>query len=135
MAIFDVLLPLLQRRFPDRGVRLEDGDDPRIIIPAQHPEVGEIRIKEHAGGAILYAGRFTHGHFDGHPRPRDSVSRAERDQNIAEDVTFFLEEMFSDRIVLWGSHERGGGWRRIDYAGMTPARGVTEYVWSGPRNI
>jgi hypothetical protein len=50
---------------------------------------------------------------------------------VAEEVVEFLEELFADRLVLWGSQAGGGGWYPrtpdTDRAGE-PGR----YVWSGP---
>jgi hypothetical protein len=77
-----------------------------------------------------FLGRFTHGHFSNY----DKIPTAEKEKIIAEDVVRFLEDLFADRIVMWGSHRGMGGWHPIDSHSLV-SHGRKEYVWSGPRNI
>jgi hypothetical protein len=52
---------------------------------------------------------------------------------ISENVADFLEKLFSDKVVLWGSHKGGGGWRVVDPDTVDIRKHEKEYVWSGPR--
>jgi hypothetical protein len=48
-------------------------------------------------------------------------------------VVSFLEELFADRVVLWGSHKGGGGWYNVSEASAASwAEGEKKFVWSGP---
>ena len=130
MAILDTLLPMLMGRFPQAGIRLESGEPRRATIPAAHPDVGEIVLQDDGHEITAFIGRFTHSHFSNY----DDIPESEKEQVIAEDVAQFLEDLFADRVVMWGSHDSGGGWRSIDY-GDAPQPKRNEYVWTGPRNV
>jgi hypothetical protein len=129
-AISDTLFPMLRERFPDRGMRLESRPEPCAIFPAVHQDVGDIEVCDDGDEVTVYAGKFTHGHFSNY----NELSQTEKAQIISADVVEFLDAVFSDQVVFWGSHEGGGGWHRIDIGPYEdPEAG--EYVWSGPRNV
>ena len=128
--IRDYLLPLLTERFPDRFVAAEPGVEPCVTFPAKHPQVGDVQIQDEGYEITLVAGNFTHGHFSNY----DDIPVEEKEKRIAEDVADFLDKLFSDEVVLWGSHEGGGGWRLVDRSSSDRPKHRNEYVWSGPRN-
>ncbi len=128
MAIFDTLLPMLTVRFPNAGVRIERGERLRAIIPAAHPDVGDIMFQDDGDEVTVYAGNFTHGHFANY----DAISDEQKAKLISEDVVDFLDAVFADKVAFWGSHKCGGGWRRLDI-GPQKQPEAAEYVWSGPR--
>jgi len=78
-------------------------------------------------------GKFTHTHFASHDR---SFAPAESAERIAQDVVAFLDDLFADRIELFGSRHGSGGYRRR----RNKRRGFISrllfgrqsYVWSGP---
>jgi hypothetical protein len=123
-----VLMPELQKRFPERGLRIGSAPEACAVFPALHPEVGDILIYDDGDELTLVAGKFTHGHFASYD---DSLSDDKRADRIVDEVVSFLEELFADRIILWGSHEGGGGWYRAEKGSAFQQRG-NEYVWSGP---
>ena len=125
--IRDKLIPRLRERFPDRRVSFGEPPGPVAVFAAEHADVGDVEIFDDGGEVTLVTGRFTHGHFS------DYVSGCveEAEQRIVEDVVAFLEDLFADRIVLWGSHAGGGGWYGRDAQPQWPVTGPL-YVWSGP---
>jgi hypothetical protein len=127
--IADILFPMLRDRFHDRGLHIQNEPQLCAIFPAVHPDVGDIEICDDGDEITVYAGNFTHGHFANY----DDITEDQKAKLISEGVVEFLEAVFSDRVAFWGSHQGGGGWRRLDLAPhQVPASG--EYVWSGPRN-
>ena len=127
--IRDTLIPLLQTRFPDRGMKIGLSPKACVTFPALHPEVGPIEIYDDGDELTLVAGRFTHGHFSNY----DDISLEEKERAIAEDVASFLDRLFSDQVVLWGSQGEGGGWKVITPGTAVRKEYHREYVWSGPR--
>jgi len=98
------------------------------VFPAIHPQVGEIQIHDDGDEITLVAGNFTHGHFSSYD---ESLSREQKAEQIAGSVVDFLEELFADRIILWGSHRGGGGWKPVgENSGWEADEKL--YVWSGP---
>jgi hypothetical protein len=125
----DTLFPTLRERFPHRGLRFESRPVPCAVFPAVHPDVGDIQVCDDGDEVTVYAGKFTHGHFSNY----DEISGPEKRRIISEDVVEFLDAVFTDQVIFWGSHGGGGGWHRLDFGPCEdPEPG--EYVWSGPRN-
>jgi hypothetical protein len=128
--ISDFLIPKLRRRFSDRGLRVGVPPQPCAVFPAIHPEVGDVVISDDGYELTLEAGNFTHSHFSNYD---DNLSESQKAERISEDVAQFLEELFADRVVLWGSHAGSGGWYPRDEQPSRLFRAHGElYVWSGP---
>ena len=98
-----------------------------MVFPAKHPDVGDVQIFDDGPEISLFAGNFTHGHFSNY----DDITEDEKEYAIAEDVADFLDKLFSDHVVLWGSHRGIGGWRVLEPE-STRVPKEHEYVWSGP---
>jgi len=130
MPLFDVLVPMLRSSFPDLAFTGPSGQPPQITIPASHPQVGDVVLQDDENEITAFVGNFTHSHFANY----DDISTAEKERIIAEDVVTFLDELFADRIVMWGSHRGMGGWQSIDSPSLLSV-GRKKFVWSGPRNI
>ena len=128
--ISDRLIPMLQSRFPGQGVVGHGSNAPCMIFPAKHPDVGDVQIYDDGDEVTLIAGNFTHGHFSNH----DDISLEKREQEIAEVVADFLDRLFADQVVLWGSQQGIGGWRVVE-PGSDRIPKDSEYVWSGPIKI
>jgi len=128
--ISDFLIPKLRQRFPNHRIKVGVPPEPCAVFPAIHPEVGDVVISDDGYELTLEAGNFTHSHFSNYD---ESLSETQRAECIAEDVAQFLDELFADRVILWGSHHGSGGWYP---RGTEPSRvfsGHGElYVWSGP---
>jgi hypothetical protein len=124
-----LLIPLLQTRFPGRGLRIGSPPAPCAVFPAAHPKVGDLQIYDDGDELTVVLGRFTHGHFSNYD---ERLTNDQKAAEIAEAIVAFLEQLFADEVILWGSHEGGGGWC---HAGIErdPLPGwESEYVWSGP---
>jgi hypothetical protein len=132
--ITDKLIPRVKERFPDAKAEFGAPPEPAVVFPAIHPEVGDIKIYDDGSELTLVAGNFTHGHFSDF----DTKDPDEAEQNIVDDVLRFLERLFADQIVLWGSHQSRGGWyNRGGTSKAIPSleqmkEGKQLYVWSGP---
>lgn len=128
MLLAETLLPELQRRFPDRGLRIGVEPESFAFFPAIHPEVGDIQIFDEGDELTVVAGNFTHGHFSNY---EDELSVEQKAELIVAGVLNFLDELFGDRIVLYGSHAGGGGWYRREESSAW-SDGEKKFVWSGP---
>lgn len=131
--ISDFLIPKLQERFSSHGLQVSVSPEPCAVFPAIHPDVGDVVISDEGYEVTLQAGRFTHGHFANYDQNLSDTQKAER---ISEDIVQFLDDLFADRIVLWGSHNSSGGWYPRDEPrpGFWSGRGEL-YVWSGPLSL
>jgi len=127
--IASVLTPKLQSRFPGRGLRVGSPPAPCAVFPAMHPEVGGVEIYDDGSELTVVAGKFTHGHFSNYD---DSLSDNQKDEEIAEAVVAFLDKLFADQIILWGSHQGGGGWYNAGNEESDFSRNKKKYLWSGP---
>jgi hypothetical protein len=100
------------------------------VFAAVHPDVGDVQIFDDGSEVTLVAGNFTHGHFSDFR----SNSAEEAENKVVDDVVDFLERLFTDQVVMWGSQPGGGGWHRrgkLDSDSPFPPSGPL-YVWSGP---
>jgi hypothetical protein len=114
-------------------MQVRTGASPFVVFPAIHPEVGDIELCDDGDELTVYVGKFTHAHFDNHDQGISDTERAER---ICHSVLSFLDDIFADRIEMYGSHLGGGGTRLR--AGQTRGTlskmsfGSKTHVWSGP---
>jgi len=96
-----------------------------IRFPSKSPYFGDIEIYEDALNMyIVVVGKFTHAHFD--------VYEGSDDEKISEamnDVIRFLEYLFTDQVICWGSHEGGGGYSLTEHYEDDGWGDL--YVWSG----
>ena len=130
MNIQDALLPELERRFPNRGLRFGMAPDPVAIFPALHESVGDVEIWVDEVEATIGIGKITHSHFN----PYDnSLSKAELACRITEDVVDFLTDLFSDQVQLWVAvNSSSGGWIRLFGDPPKIRENAHNFLWSGP---
>lgn len=135
------LIQRIKERFPEAKATFGAPPKPSVVFPDVHPDVGDIEIYDDGSELTVVTGHFTHWHAtDYHGEPKN-------EQKIVDNVVSWLERLFADQIVLWGSHSSGGGWYNREvardsnpYAANsfvqdTMARmkeGKPLYVWSGP---
>jgi hypothetical protein len=130
--IRDVLISELKKRFPARS--FQEGTPPESIavFPAAHTDVGDVVILGDENEIIIEVGSISHEHFDCYD---STLSEAQREDLIIQDVIDFLEELFSDRVLLWTSESGAGGWRRIkdrtDIKRISEWKGFKELLDSG----
>lgn len=132
-SISSILLPLLGRRFEGQDMLLQPGGEPVAVFSAKHPEVGDIEIYDEGEELTIVVGNFTHTHFANYEK---DLSNSERRARIANETVSFLDDLFADRIEMFGSHRRAGGtrYRRNKRRGTISnfIFGRKSYVWSGP---
>jgi hypothetical protein len=107
--------------------------DSCAVFPAIHPAVGDISIRDDGTELTVYIGNFTHLHF---AYFEDDLSPEQKAHCIVEGVVQFLEDIFADRVIMWGSHRDGGGLSTHGSPGYaelrSPRTRLERYVWSGP---
>jgi hypothetical protein len=116
--------------------RSEDGRV--IIITGPCAEVGNIEIQDDEYELTVFVGNFTHWHVGCY---EEGYSELEKAEYIASRVVEFLSDLFSDKIVMWGSHSGGGGFYNREEAPQKSKSGWfgfggkdgerSEWVWSG----
>ncbi len=130
-SIRSILLPALQQKFPDRGMRVGELPHHIAIFPAMHPEVGDVIIWDDGREAIVDVRNITHGHFACYD---PGVSDEEALRQVTEAVIDFLDALFADQMLLFRVPGGGGGWRSPGYEAvlgeLLPEAEV--FVWSGP---
>ncbi len=98
--IRDVLIPELQKRFPERGLQIDTTSNRIAAFPAALAEVGKVIIYDDGEEATVMIEHITHGHFNPY---NPALSQDEVDRQVSEDVIDFLEALFEDKILLWVS--------------------------------
>jgi len=103
-----------------------------------HPEVGDLIIADAGDEIIVYVGNFTFVHFD---EWADELSEQERANRVADRVLKFLDDIFAERMLFFGSLEGAGGCRLrgskpssvgAELEAAMLSAGKRRYVWSGP---
>jgi hypothetical protein len=127
----------LLEAFPTALISIND-DSQVISIHSPCSEVGSIEIQDDESELIVFVGRFTHWHVGCH---EENYNELEREEYIASTVIEFLSDLFSDKIVMWGSHSAGGGFYNRDEAPRKSKKSwfgfgkkyndKCEWVWSG----
>jgi hypothetical protein len=125
-----LLLPALRARFPDRGLVPGEPPDAVAVFPGTHPGIRGVSVFDDGHELTVVVDDLTHGHFAEYD---EAVPEAERERRIVGAVIDFLDDLFGDRVAVWGQHNVGGGWYRIDLGGTGAPAGVPEFVWSGLR--
>ncbi|MFT3880233.1 MAG: hypothetical protein QM703_11300 [Gemmatales bacterium] len=127
-ALSEQLLPILRERFLGRGlVEGQTPDDPCAMFPGLHPGIRRVAVYDDRVELTVSVDDITHGHFSDVSAPR-----AVGEQRTVEAVVEFLQALFNDQVAMWGHHNTGGGWYRLDLGGEVHQPGVPEFVWSGP---
>jgi hypothetical protein len=125
-----LLLPILRERFPGRGLVEGTPPEPCAMFPGTHPGIRGVSIYDDGHELTVCVDDLTHGHFAEYD---DAMPEAEWASRIVESVVDFLDDLFADRVAVWGQFNVGGGWYRIDLGGSGAGPGIPEFVWSGPR--
>lgn len=123
--ILNLLIPKLERHFPGRF----SVAGAVVSFPAQHPEVGDVEVHDDVQELTVHAGNFTHIHFSNYDA---ALSKEQAADQVAEDALEFLMKLFADQIVMWGSHDRGGGCYDRETGSSSSFDRGQEFVWSGP---
>ncbi len=127
--LFERLKSKFEEMFPERKFEVKSTPNKTITIKPDYYEFGEVEIIDDGNELTLIAGNFTHGHFSCY----ENISDEEKENQIVESAIDFLEAMFNDKVIFWGTHKGMGGWHRIDFdANFKEESGKEQYFWSGP---
>ncbi len=129
--IREVLLPQLRERFPQ--VSLQPGPKPEVmaVFPAASVEVGDLTLWDDGDEVTFSVGSLTHGHYAVYD---ETVSSERAAEIIAGEVISFLDDFFSEQMLLWVSP---GGAAGFFMAAPEPLPSYIDaddriYAWSGP---
>ena len=127
--IHPIFITVLNEKFANRfTVELDENNNSFISFPAKSPEFGDVDIYEESSeidiGYIVYVGKFTHCHFDYY-----TGSKEEKAKEAAEDIIEFLENIFADHTICYGSQKGGGGCYEKGYSEENEY--IDYFVWSG----
>lgn len=106
-----------------------------LFFPPAHPDVGDLKIWDDGNEAIIEIGDISHGHFGWFTK---QATQEDIEQEVAENILDFLEELFADNYLLWRSKSgQAGGWRHIRYSSTDDwwsrlELDADKFVWSGP---
>lgn len=130
--IRNVLAPVLQKKFANKGVILHSDSNVMATFPASHPDVGDVTVWDDENEVTVGIREITHTHFE---TTEGSMSPSVMAQQVTADVVHFLENLFADRILLWRSWSgRSASWQLVEGSIDDVPREKTGrwFVWSGP---
>jgi hypothetical protein len=123
--LYEAMKKEMRSQFP--ALQFSSDDERKLIsIPPVCNEVGSIDIQDDYDELTIFVGNFTHwhcGYFDEKSGNLDEV------KEIVSEVAEYLQDMFNDKIFMWGSAMKGGGTELIEENFKPNKQG---YVWSGP---
>ncbi|MHC4504729.1 MAG: hypothetical protein ACYTFI_15600, partial [Planctomycetota bacterium] len=90
-----MLIRELEKKFGAGSFRT--GESAAVVFPAKHADVGDVEIWDDGEEAILSVGGISHGHFACYD---DDLPQDQARREVIEEVVDFLEDLFSDRILL-----------------------------------
>lgn len=128
--LLQILTKKLKTEFPELNFSVDE-NNAIVTIPPKHPDVGSIVIEQDNDELIVGVGKFTHWHCGCY---ESELSEQEKALSIAEDISNFLADLFNDKIVMWGSHEEGGGFYTVNEPPNSTSstdKQRIKWVWSG----
>jgi len=123
------MIKRLNRDFPSLKFSVNN-EEQFITIPPIYKDFGELIIQDEDYELTVFLGNFTHWHVGDFEKPIN-------ENEITTEVSEFLNDLFKNKIVMWGSNETSGGFY---YKNVKPnsrewlAEQHNEYAWSGPIN-
>ena len=123
-----IFVEAMNEKFPNQFKTESVNNHLFIVFPAKNFDFGDVDIQEeYQGSYIVTIGKFSHQHFDEYEGTDDEMAT-----NAAIAVADFLENLFADRIICYGSHEGGGGcyWKG-DEENSWADDDDDLFVWSG----
>ena len=125
----------LKANYPNLQFSVNDKEK-CITIPAKSNDVGDITIYDDEHELTVGVGNFTHWHASCY---EEALREKEKAILIVSEVIDFLTDLFNEKIIMWGSHDKGGGFYNIEGntneqdAPLEP-ESEEKYVWSGKIN-
>jgi hypothetical protein len=107
--ISEYLVPVLKSRYADKAFVFSNPPDPIATLVAPCNAIGRLEIEDDDHEITVYISEITHAHFGCYD---ESLTKAEKEKEISEDVIRFIDALFSDRVVLHKSlNGLIGGWK------------------------
>jgi hypothetical protein len=128
----EALIPQLESRFADCGLRVMDEGRTIAVIPAASKAVGDLTLLDDGDEVTLVLGDLTHDHFSVYD---DSVSPEEAARRIAQQAVDFIQGFLDERRLLWVSPNGSSGFYEAPPAPVPLYVHADDriYAWSGPR--
>lgn len=134
LPLREALIPKLREAFPSMGIREDGPYEPLAVVPAKHPEVGDLVLQDGGDEITVYLGRITHRHFFAQDSEASADASVQAEQ-IAAEVTEYLRQLLADEIEFYGNGRSGGARSRSAKRRGFLSRllfGRRTYLWSGP---
>jgi len=128
----DRLVSALRKNFPEVPFAFGQSPNPVATLPAVVPEIGALEIYDDGDEATVCFTDITHGHFNPYD---ESLGNSDAETWITNAVVEFLQDLFSDHVLLWRRPDRRtGGWANFkDTPDPTHfVRGREYFLWSRP---
>ncbi|WP_370316638.1 hypothetical protein [Pseudoalteromonas sp.] len=124
----------IREEFPSLEYSLNECGD-TLIINGPNDLIGNVELEDDLDEIIVMVGSFTHWHAACYDQ---TITKEERYQQISAEIINFLKDLFSNKLVLWGSHKTGGGFYNIDFDineqdSPSEPEEIEQFFWSGDK--
>jgi len=129
--LLETMIEKIKEDFPSLKFSVNK-EEHLISIPAFNEDVGGIQIQDDEYELTVYIGHFTHWHVGDFEETNNEKEKA---INIANEISEFLNDLFENKIIMWGKHEKSGGFYHIDEKSNSKSllgKQHEEWTWSGP---
>jgi len=122
-----IVKDLLNKRFPNVCTAMTQNGIEIVVFKAKNPAFGDVEIYEESPGSYtLILGHFTHTHTE-------LITDTHDDVTLGTFIAGFLDDLFNDKIVCYGTHETGGGYDYVRY--FREEEDTAYFTWSGKYHI
>lgn len=125
-----VFFQALGNVIPDYAQYIAFSDRPEWILPAKHPETGEMHVWVDRDEITIGIGGYFHTHFS--TDYFNSDDPRENEKEAAREAVKFIQDVLADKVVICVSARIAGSYYRGSANPPTLKPGTKEYVWSGP---
>ena len=123
----EIFVKNIKEKFTNQFTIETDEEGEFIKFFAKNTDFGDVIIyQESFNKYIIVLGKFTHTHFDIEGTPNDETIK-----KTVINMIHFLEELFTDHIVCFGSHESSGGYAELSEIEDLCNKKDELFVWSG----
>jgi hypothetical protein len=120
----------LQEVVPDYEQLVKMTDRPELVIPAQHPETGELHVWLDGDEVTVGIGEYFHTHFSIYDYSSDI--RRDNEKEAAGKAVRFIQDVLADRVVFHVFSRSTGSYYRTSHNPPSLKPGDREFIWSGP---
>jgi len=120
----------LKSILPDYERFVVFSDRPELVIPAKHPETGELHVWLDDDEITIGIGESFHTHCCTYFFNSDD--RSENEREAAREAVAFIRDVLADKVVVHVSSRITGSYHRGSADAPSLKPGVKECTWSGP---